>query len=115
VAQHRRAVGAHGEALAALWYEQRGYVVLDRNWRCRFGEIDLVVGRPGLIVFCEVKARTTAAYGTGADAVTAAKQARVRRLAAEWLATGGRARGDVRFDVAAVHAGVDVEVVEGAF
>jgi putative endonuclease len=114
VAHDRRALGAHGEALAAQWYEQHGFVVLARNWRCNFGELDLVVGRPGLVVVCEVKTRTTADFGGGAAAVTRAKQARIRRLAAEWLALERRPGTDVRFDVAAVDGGV-VEVVEAAF
>ena len=101
--------------MAARWYLDRGYIVLARNWRCRIGELDLVLGRPGLVVFCEVKARTTAAFGSGAEAVTATKQARLRRLAAQWLATTRHRRGEVRFDVAAVRRGVEVEVVENAF
>jgi putative endonuclease len=115
VEHDRRSLGAHGEELAARWYGERGYGVLARNWRSRHGELDLVLGRPGLVVFCEVKARTTAAFGSGAEAVTAAKQARIRRLAAEWLAATTHGNVDVRFDVAAVHRGVVVEVVEGAF
>jgi putative endonuclease len=115
VEHDRRALGAHGEALAARWYGERGYTVLARNWRSRHGELDLVVGRSGVVVFCEVKARTSAAFGGGAEAVTATKQARIRRLAAEWLAGTDHDRGDVRFDVAVVHRGVELEVVEGAF
>jgi putative endonuclease len=115
VTQQRRALGAHGEDLAAQWYLDRGYTVLDRNWWCSFGEIDVVAARPGVVVFCEVKTRTTAAFGSGAEAVTRAKQVRLRRLAAEWLATVPHRPGVVRFDVAAVHGGVDVEVVEAAF
>jgi putative endonuclease len=111
----RRALGAHGESLAARWYGQRGYDVVARNWRCRHGELDLVLGRPGLVVFCEVKARTTVAFGTGAEAVTATKQARLRRLAAEWLAVTEHGPVDIRFDVAVVHRGVEVDVVEDAF
>ena len=53
----RLALGAAGEAAAALWYEQQGYVVVARNWRCREGELDLVVARRGELVFVEVKAR----------------------------------------------------------
>jgi putative endonuclease len=111
----RRALGAHGEELVARWYRQRGYIVLGRNWRSRHGELDLVLGQRGLIVFCEVKARTTSGFGSGAEAVTTAKQARIRRLAAEWLAVTSHDRADVRFDVAAVHRGVEVEVLEAAF
>jgi putative endonuclease len=111
-----RALGAHGEELAARWYTSRGYEVLARNWRCSAGELDLVVGRRRLVVFCEVKARTSAAFGSGLEAVTAIKRARLRRLAAAWLAAN-RPDGApaVRFDVVAVHRGVEVDVVEGAF
>jgi putative endonuclease len=111
----RRALGAYGEALVARWYEQRGYRVVDRNWRSRSGELDLVVSRPGVLVFCEVKARTSPAFGTGAEAVGRAKRQRIRRLAAEWLAARSWPASEVRFDVAAVHRGVEVDVVEAAF
>jgi putative endonuclease len=110
-----RALGTHGEDLAARWYLERGYRVLARNWRCDAGEVDLVIGQPGLIVFCEVKARTTTSHGTGADAVTRSKQARVRRVAAAWLRTVDHEPAEVRFDVAAVDRGVAINVVEGAF
>lgn len=113
----RQAHGAYGEALAARWYEAHGYLVLDRNWRHgRAGELDLVVGRPGLVVFCEVKARASAAYGDGFAAVTFDKQRRLRRLGAAWLAAHPveSARRDVRFDVASVLAG-KLTVIEAAF
>jgi putative endonuclease len=113
VADDRHVLGAHGEALAAQWYEARGFAVLARNWRSSFGELDLVVGRGGLVVFCEVKTRTTTAYGGAMAAVSPSKQRRVRRLAAEWLASNP-GRAEVRFDVAAVERGL-VDVVEGAF
>lgn len=110
----RRALGASGEELVAGWYEARGYRVLDRNWRCRAGELDIVAGRGGLVVFCEVKTRSSVAFGVPAEAVTPAKQARLRKLGVQWLEqTGARAR-DVRFDVASV-LNRDIEVIEGAF
>jgi len=110
----RQAFGAFGERLAAQWYTQRGYIVLARNWRCREGELDLVLGKGTLVVFCEVKARATAAFGTGLEAVTAAKQARIRRLAIRFLAEAGLGRRELRFDVASI-TGTDLVVVEGAF
>ncbi len=89
--------------------------MLDRNWRDgRNGEIDLVLRRERTIVFCEVKARRTAAYGSPAEAVTPTKQARIRRLASAWL-TAHEVRGvEVRFDVVAI-LGDDLEVIEAAF
>ncbi len=114
--QGRRALGAQGEELVARWYRARGYTVVDRNWRCRDGELDVIVERDGTIVFCEVKTRSSAAFGTGLDAVTRVKQLRIRRLAAQWLRTraSGRRPRQLRFDVAAVTGDV-IEVVEGAF
>jgi putative endonuclease len=110
----RRRLGAAGEAAAARWYSARGYEVVARNWRCREGEIDLIVRRGGTVVFCEVKARTSDAFGLPAEAVTRAKQQRLRGLAARWLAEGGVPAAEIRFDVASVLAG-EVEVIEGAF
>lgn len=110
----RRRVGAHGEDLAARWYAARGYRIVDRNWRCEEGELDLVCRMGATLVVCEVKARRSDAYGTPLDAVTLAKRLRVRRLAARWLRTHRVRCATVRFDVAAVRA-EEVEVVVGAW
>jgi putative endonuclease len=107
-------LGRRGEDLAVAWYEARRYRVLDRNWRCPLGEIDLVVARRRILVICEVKTRTSAAFGVPALAVTPAKQQRLRRLAAAWLRTHRIGRGELRFDVVAI-TGTDVEVYENAF
>jgi putative endonuclease len=113
-ADRRRARALDGEDRAARWYEVWGWTVVARNWRDgRHGEIDLVARRGDVVVICEVKARRTAAYGVPAEAVTPAKQARIRRLAAAWLAESG-VRARVRFDVVAV-LGDDLTVIEGAF
>ena len=112
----RRTLGAAGEAAVAAWYADRGYEVLARNWRCRTGELDLVVRKGRTLVFCEVKTRSSAAFGAPVEAVTRTKQARLRRLAGCWLEAGGRPAGasELRFDVASVLAG-EIEVLEGAF
>jgi putative endonuclease len=106
--------GRQGEELAAAWYTSHGFAVVDRNWRCPTGEVDLVARRGDLLVVCEVKARRTDAFGPPAAAVGRVKQLRLRRLAAAWLAARGVHGVDVRFDVVAV-TGVDVEVIEDAF
>ena len=111
----KRALGAHGENLTSRWYGDQGYEVLHRNWRCSEGEVDLVLRSGDTIVFCEVKTRTSAAFGTPAEAVGYRKQSKLRRLAAMYLAEQrpGFAAG-IRFDVACVTSGA-VEVVENAF
>ncbi|MGA2835401.1 MAG: YraN family protein [Acidimicrobiales bacterium] len=114
----RRALGRAGEDTAAAWYEDNGYEVLERNWRRREGEVDLIVRKGRTVAFCEVKTRSSDAFGTGAESVLPAKQRRVRRLASRWLAeltpASGRALVDLRFDVVCITGGV-VDVVEDAF
>ncbi len=116
---NRRALGAQGEAWAGEWYTERGYVVLDRNWRTRQGELDLVLEHDGIVVFCEVKTRTTDAFGAGVEAVTREKQQRIRRLAGEWLSAHDRAARGLRFDVVSILAPRDgpptIDVYEAAF
>jgi putative endonuclease len=117
--QERGARGQAGEALAVAWYEAHGYEVVARNWRCREGELDVVARRGRLHVFCEVKSRSSAAFGVPVEAVGHLKRARLRRLAALWFAAlpAGRPAtgrgGPVRFDVACV-LGEVLEVIEGA-
>ncbi len=100
--------------MAASWYERAGFEVVDRNWRVRGGELDLVVRRGQLLVFAEVKARASNAYGEPAAAVNRRKQATIRRLAAAWLAAHDVHGVEVRFDVVCV-LGVRVSVIEAAF
>jgi putative endonuclease len=118
VPDRRRALGMAGEDAVAAWYHQGGYELLDRNWRCRDGELDLVLGRGQTIVFCEVKTRSSFAFGAPVEAVTWQKQRRLRGLAARWLTEHDSRRGGVRFDVASVrpeHGRLVVEVLEAAF
>lgn len=111
----RRRLGVAGEDLAVGWYTDRGYRLLARNWRTRSGEIDLVVERGGEIIFCEVKTRSSDRFGSPVEAVGPTKQARLRRLAGEWLRFEAVSpRRGVRFDVASVLAG-RIEVIEEAF
>ena len=109
----RVALGRWGEDLVARTYEAEGYAVLDRNWRIKGGELDLVLGRHDEIVFCEVKTRSSARFGSALEAVGPRKQQLVRRTALSWLDRHQR-RGRLRFDVASVFAG-RVTVITGAF
>jgi len=114
VTQARRALGISGEEAVAAWYQERGYRVVDRNWRCRAGELDVVLRRGGLVVFCEVKTRSSDAFGLPAEAVNRQKQQRIRMLAARWLDESPSPAAEIRFDVAAVLDG-RIEVIEAAF
>jgi len=114
VTASRRALGAAGEELAAAWYRDRGYAVVARNWRVREGELDIVAHRGHVLVFCELKTRRSDAYGSPAAAVTADKQARIRRLASIYLRSEGVRPRHIRFDVAAVLAG-RLTMIERAF
>jgi putative endonuclease len=101
----------------AQWYVDAGFEILDRNWRTRTGELDLVarsLARPGLVVVCEVKTRSSMAFGHPAEAVGPTRRRRIRALASEWLRATDVRAVEVRFDVAAV-VGRRIEVVEEAF
>ena len=80
------AVGAYGERLAARYLAELGMAILDRNWRCDQGEIDIVALDGTCLVIVEVKTRRTLAFGAPVEAVTPVKAARLRRLAGCWLA-----------------------------
>jgi len=95
-------LGRRGEQVAASWLEQHGYTVLDRNWRCSIGELDLVVRRGGVTVFAEVKTRTSVAYGHPFEAITPAKARRLRRLSVEWCRKNGLGVDEIRVDAIAV-------------
>lgn len=111
-ARQRASLGAFGEALAARHLIEQGLVLLDRNWRCAAGEIDLVLRDGRVLVVCEVKTRSSVAFGSPLEAVTEQKAARLRRLAARWLADHDLRPDDVRIDLIGVLAvpGRPVEV-----
>lgn len=114
-----QAVGAYGERLAVRHLVDAGLVVLDRNWRCPAGEIDIIARDGDVLVFCEVKTRRGPGFGTPAEAVDQRKVARLRRLAAQWLAEARLRPADVRFDLVSVvtprRGAPSVEHVRGAF
>jgi len=93
--------GEAAESLAADFLQRRGLTVLERNYRCRFGEIDLVARSGELLVFVEVRARTSEAFGGAAGSITATKRRRLVAAARHYLATH-RADRACRFDVVLV-------------
>jgi putative endonuclease len=117
----RHRLGVRGEELAARHLERRGLRILDRNYRTRFGELDLVAFDGRRLVFCEVKTRR-AGSGRPWDALGGAKQSRVRAMARQWLSErGDRPHApDLRFDAIGVTIDargrlVALEHLEGAF
>ncbi|MGI8870521.1 MAG: YraN family protein [Mycobacteriales bacterium] len=96
------AVGAYGERVARRFLESAGLRIIETNWRCPGGELDIVAEDGDVLVVCEVKTRSSLAYGVPAEAVIGAKAARIRRLAVSWLAENGSGWRDIRFDVVSV-------------
>jgi putative endonuclease len=92
-------LGKEGEQAAASYLEGLGFRILDRNWRCADGELDIVAVERHTFVACEVKTRSGTRYGTPLDAVGRAKRRRLRRLAAIWLSAHGIRFDQVRIDV----------------
>jgi putative endonuclease len=97
-----QALGRYGERLAARHLVEQGMVLLDRNWRCDVGEIDLVLRDGRVLVVCEVKTRTSTAFGHPLEAVTEAKADRLRDLSARWVAEHGVRPDGVRIDLVGV-------------
>jgi putative endonuclease len=112
------AAGGAAERIAAAFLRERGYHVLEHNFRCRGGEIDLVALDGSTLVFLEVKMRRTLARGAPIEAVTALKQARIRRAAQSYLAYCGQVFRRIRFDVISIMKTVrttDITHLKAAF
>ncbi len=101
-----RALGRHGEDIAWEYLKSRGYRILERNYRCRYGEIDLVAKDGETIVFIEVKSRRTAAFGDPEESVSLAKQKKISTVALYYLKDKGLHDRPARFDVVSVLASV---------
>ena len=95
-------LGRVSERIAAEYLEQRGYRILERNYRVGHKEVDLIAARTGLVVFVEVKARAGPAYGHPLDAITWAKRREIEYVARVWIAARGRPGLTYRFDAVAV-------------
>lgn len=95
-------LGRYGEALAARYLLGCGMTILERNWRCEHGEVDIVARDGDCLVVCEIKTRSGTALGDPVEAVTREKAARLRRLAAAYLRSRGGVVPDVRIDVIGV-------------
>lgn len=99
---HNQEVGAWGETIAVEFLQALGYVVLERNWRCQYGEIDIIAQRGNVYAVIEVKTRTSSRCGAAAEAVTRQKRQRLTRLAWQWYRECGHQSQRLRVDVVAV-------------
>ena len=114
----RQSLGELGETLACEELRRRGYAILERRYRTRYGEIDIVARHGDVLVFVEVKARAGEAFGTGAEAVTRYKQRRVAQMAADFLVRRRLQDRPCRFDVVSIavgESGARIEVIPGAW
>lgn len=111
-AMGNREMGDAGEKAACIFLKRRGYRILNRNYRCPFGEVDIVALRGGVLVFCEVKARSGGDLEEAMGAVDVRRQERMARTASHYLATEERAVKSCRFDVIALlKSGVKWKIV----
>ena len=101
-ARSKQALGAYGEKVAERHLLDAGLLVLDRNWRCDEGEIDLVLREGQVLVVCEVKTRTSVLSGTPHEAITDAKLDRLHRLGQRWAQARGLRPPETRVDLVAV-------------
>ncbi len=114
----RRALGRKGEDEAAKALKKGGYRIIERNYRCSYGEIDIVAVHNGVVVFIEVKTRGSDRFGTPKEGVDYRKQVHITRSSSMYLAEKGLEDSEVRFDVVSIEAvggRFTVEIIKDAF
>ena len=113
-----KTLGKRGEDIAAAFLEKKGYNILFRNYKCSFGEIDIIAKHKKTLSFIEVKTRSTKKYGLPQEAVTPVKQAKISRVALEFVQRYKMDNRAARFDVVSVQSlndGYEVDLIENAF
>ncbi|MBR1634583.1 MAG: YraN family protein [Lachnospiraceae bacterium] len=111
-----RKVGQQYEDVAAEYLENQGYCIMERNYRRRGGELDIVAKRDGMLIVCEVKYRKTAEQGSPLEAVDARKQMQISKMTAHYLVSHGyREEVPVRFDVIGIDGNGQIRHIENAF
>jgi len=109
----RKQLGAKAEQIAAEYLQGKGYRIMARNWRCRSGELDMIAGHEGRLVFVEVRSRRrTGRFGTPQESVNWRKQKQIRETALVYLQQSGQLEAAVRFDVVAVSFDPDGRLAE---
>ncbi len=113
-----KTLGEKGEDIAAAFLEKKGYNILFRNYKCSFGEIDIIAKHKKILSFIEVKTRSTKKYGLPQEAVTSVKQTKISRVALEFIQRYKMENRAARFDVVSVQSlndGYAVDLIENAF
>jgi len=115
----RKELGERGERAAAAFLENRGMTIIERNWKCSYGEADLIALDGDTLVFAEVKTRRASTAGIPEEAVTEAKQRRYSRIARVYSSRTDHPYQDIRFDVIAIYAFSETQAllryIRGAF
>ena len=102
---NKRQIGQRGEAIAAAFLEEQGYKIIERNWHCSVGELDIIMEEETTLVFVEVRTRTSRRFGSAEESVTPAKQSRLIELAQTYLQEKEALPRSWRIDVVAVQLG----------
>ncbi len=113
-----KTLGKRGEDIAAAFLKKKGYKLLFRNYKCSFGEIDIIAKHKKILSFIEVKTRSTKKYGLPQEAVTPAKQTKISRVALEFVQRYKMDNRAARFDVVSVqylNDGYEIDLIENAF
>ena len=112
---NKRQVGTQYESMAVQYLTEAGYHILERNFRCRTGEIDIIAKDGAYLVFVEVKYRASAACGSALEAVDYRKQQSILRVAQYYMVSHGyRTQTNCRFDVVAIQ-GTEITLIQNAF
>jgi len=101
----RKQTGRQGEDIAAAYFAERGYTIVERNWRCATGELDIIMTEEDTLVFVEVRTRKGPNFGSAEESVTITKQAKLIELAQTYLQEADVPHRAWRIDVAAIHLG----------
>lgn len=113
--KNTRAIGTQYETKAALYLEKKGYVILEKNFRTRYSEIDIIAKDGDTYVFCEVKYRSNNHFGSPFDAVDVRKQRRITRAAMYYCVSKNILNCPCRFDVIAIYGNDRIEHIEDSF
>jgi putative endonuclease len=114
----KNVLAREGEDAVASYLQERGFRILDRNWRCPEGQLDIVAAERDSLVVCEVKTRSGTRYGTPLEAMSQSRKNRLRQMAVQWLTAHGMRFDQIRIDIVGLlregTGGFTIEHIRGA-